>query len=59
MGDVVNLSRARKRKARGHQTAAAAANRLKFGAPKAIRERTAKESARVRRALDGSKLDRP
>ncbi len=59
MGDVVNLSRTRKRKARGRQAAAAAANRLKFGATKATRERAAKESARIRRTLDGSKLDRP
>ncbi|MBM3510518.1 MAG: DUF4169 family protein [Alphaproteobacteria bacterium] len=59
MGDVVNLSRARKRKVRGHQAAVASANRLKFGAPKATRERTAKEAALIRRTLDGSKLDRP
>jgi len=56
MGEIVNLRRERKRKARGAEDAKASENRAKFGASKAER---GLESARARlaeRVLDGARL---
>ncbi len=52
MGEIVNLRRARKRKARVREEDAAAANRAAFGAPK-----TAKRAARAERQLAERRLD--
>ncbi len=61
MGEIVNLRRARKQKARGDSDATAAANRAKFGASRAAREAAEKllrlESARLdghRRGADAA-----
>ncbi|MCM0022082.1 MAG: DUF4169 family protein, partial [Tagaea sp.] len=45
MGEIVNLRRARKDKARAAKDADAAANRAKFGTPKTERDARAAEAA--------------
>ncbi len=57
MGEVVNLRRARKQKARAAEADAAAENRMKFGAPKAERELQAARRELSERALDGARLN--
>ena len=57
MGEVVNLNRVRKDRAKAEKKADAAANRAAHGAPKAARTRAAKERASADRLLDGSKLE--
>lgn len=56
MGDVVNLRRARKAKARSDAQAQAAANRAAFGRTKAERQADAADVARRECGLDGAKL---
>lgn len=57
MGDVVNLNKLRKARDRGEAKERAAENRVKFGQPKAAREKQKKEAARAAKDLDGKKLD--
>ncbi len=57
MAEIVNLRRVRKARDRAAAATAAEANRAKFGRTKAEREADAVEQARVRRTLDGAKLD--
>lgn len=57
MGDVVNLRRARKAKARNRGEKDAAANRIKHGTPKTSRTASAAEKARADRAIDSHKLE--
>ena len=57
MGEVVNLNRVRKDRARAGKKADAAANRSAHGRTKAERTKTAKERAAADRLLDGSKLE--
>lgn len=57
MGEVVNLNRARKARARTEKTATAAANRAAHGVPKAARTRAEAERARADRLLDGAKRE--
>ncbi|GAA0608618.1 hypothetical protein GCM10009416_51770 [Craurococcus roseus] len=57
MGDVVNLNRARKARAKAETGAKAAANRAKHGRTAAERENDARAEARRRALLDGSKRD--
>ncbi len=57
MGDVVNFNKARKTRDRDAAKDRAAENRVKFGQPKAMREKRKKESARAAKDLDGKKLD--
>jgi hypothetical protein len=57
MGEIVNLRRARKDKARSAKDAEAAANRAKFGTPKAERARRAAEAELSTRQLDGLKRE--
>ena len=57
MGEIVNLRRARKDKARAAKYAEAAANRAKFGAPKAERDRRDAETALAAARLDGHKRE--
>lgn len=59
MGDVVNLRQRRKQRARDNAEAAAAANRAKFGRPKAERRRESAAAERARTELDGKKLTPP
>lgn len=57
MGEVVNLNKARKDRAKAEAKAAAKANRAAFGRPKAERQTTDKERARAERLLDGAKRE--
>ena len=58
MGDVVNLNKARKAKARVDERAAADANRAKFGRTKAEKDREKIDRTRAGKLLDGAKLDK-
>jgi hypothetical protein len=55
-GDVVNLRRARKAKARATSAAEAAGNRARFGRPLSEREQTAAAASAASRHLDGHRL---
>jgi len=57
MGEVVNLNRARKAKAKLESRAIAEANRAKFGRSKAAKQREQAERARAEKLLDGARLD--
>lgn len=57
MGEVVNLNKARKDRAKAGAKAVAAANRAGYGRSKADRTRAEKERARADRLLDGSRLE--
>jgi hypothetical protein len=57
MGDIVNLRRARKAKARATAEQAASENRAVFGTPKRARDLTKARSEKARRDLDAGRLD--
>ena len=57
MGEVVNLRRARKAKARSEAEAKAAANRVAFGRSKSERDATAAEKDLLAKRLDGHRRD--
>ncbi|MBP8232257.1 MAG: DUF4169 family protein [Rhizorhabdus sp.] len=57
MGDVVNLNKLRKAKARVEAKVQAEANRVKFGRTKAERKRDEIERDRLVKAVEGVKLD--
>lgn len=57
MGDVVNLNKLRKAKARVEAKVQAEANRARFGRTKAERKRDEKERAILMRTVEGAKLD--
>ena len=56
MGEIVNLRRARKRKKRLCEESAAAANRTRFGAPKAAKREARAERELIERRLDDHRL---
>lgn len=58
MGDVVNLRRARKARARDEKAEAAQENRARFGRSKAQKDEAAREAERRRDVLDGHRLER-
>jgi hypothetical protein len=57
MGDVINLNRARKDRARAARTVEAEANRAKFGRSKAEKAADSADQARQTALLDGAKRD--
>ncbi|MBU1539795.1 MAG: DUF4169 family protein [Alphaproteobacteria bacterium] len=57
MGEVVNLNRVRKDRAKAEARATAAANRASHGRSKVERTRAETERERAARLLDGSKLE--
>lgn len=57
MGDVVNLKRERKRKARSAAETEAAAKRLQHGQTKAVKKLNKAEQEAAGRKLDGHKRD--
>lgn len=57
MGDVVNLNRARKDRAKVDARATAAANRVSHGRTRGERTRAETERERAARLLDGSRLE--
>jgi hypothetical protein len=59
MGEIVNLNRARKTRAKADDKAQAAANRVVHGRTKAEKSLTAAERRRATKLLDGQKLDTP
>jgi hypothetical protein len=58
MGEIINLRRARKAKARAEKEATAAANRAAFGRTKAEKDAAKTAADHAARSLDGAKLDR-
>ncbi len=59
MGEIVNLRRARRQRARTAAEAEAQANRARHGRTRAEREAERLEQVRARRALDGARKDEP
>lgn len=57
MGEIVNLNRVRKDRAKARNRATADANRAAHGRSKAERSRLEAERERADRLLDGSKLE--
>lgn len=57
MSNVVNLNKARKRRAREQAEQQAAANRARFGRTREQKQRDAAAEAEARRKLDQLKLD--
>lgn len=57
MGEIVNLNRARKDRAKAATRASAVANRVLHGRSKVERVQADAERARADRQLDGSKLE--
>jgi hypothetical protein len=57
VGEVVNLNRVRKDRAKAEARATAAANRAVHGRPKAERSLSEAERERAARLLDGAKLE--
>ncbi|MCW4462306.1 DUF4169 family protein [Sphingomonas sp. BT-65] len=57
MGEVVNLNKMRKAKAKTASAAKAVENRAKFGRTKAEKARDDAERTRIERAIDESKRD--
>lgn len=57
MGDITNLNRARKTRARDADRAKADANAVKFGRTKAERVAEAATSTKARKMLDQHELD--
>jgi len=58
MGDVVNLNKFRKRKAKAERTKRAETNRRLHGRTKAERARDALAKKQLTRHVDGAKLER-
>lgn len=59
MAEIINLRKARKAKARAEAEVTAAANRTRFGRPKAERDAQSSEAARSAKILDGHRRDDP
>ena len=59
MGEIVNLNRARKSRAKASQKAEAAANRVAHGRTKVEKQAASLDQARASRLLDGKKRDTP
>jgi Domain of unknown function (DUF4169) len=59
MGDLINLRRIRKRRAKDEAERMAEANRLAFGALKDERRRREMEQALAQRELEGRRLEGP
>lgn len=57
MGEIVNLNRFRKRKAKGAEAREADANRIKFGRTKAEKKLSEAEQALADKSLDGHKRE--
>ncbi len=57
MGEIVNLRKVRKGRARAEAESAAAENRIRHGRTAAERKQDAAEAEAARRKLDGAKQD--
>ena len=58
MAEIVNLSRARKAKAKAEKGKMAEANRVKHGTPKHLRNLTEARKDRANQSLSGHKLEK-
>ena len=56
-GEIINLNKARKDRARAEAKATAAANRAAFGRTKGQKDAARIEAERLKRDLDGAKRD--
>jgi hypothetical protein len=57
MGEIVNLNRARKAKAKADREVQAAENRVKFGQTKAEKEKRRAEEEAARRRLEAHRVE--
>ncbi len=57
MGDVINLNKARKAKAKAAASTVASANRARFGRSKAEKDHDRIEAERSAKLVDGAKLE--
>lgn len=57
MGDIVNLNKARKARAKADAEKTAADNRLKFGMTKLEKQKLADEKARLARHVEGHRRE--
>jgi len=57
MGEIVNLRRAKKQKARAAKEKDASLNRVRFGTPKSLERVNSARSDKERSDLEGKKLD--
>ena len=57
MGEIVNLNRARKAKAKADREVQAAENRVRFGQTKAEKQKAQVERDAKNRKLDGHKME--
>ena len=57
MAEILNLRRARKAKTRQSEETRAAANRVRHGTPKKLREAIKAETKRVAHTIEGHKLE--
>ena len=57
MGDLINLNRARKARAKAEAAKTAADNRRKFGMTKAEKQAITESKQRLERHLEGHRLD--
>lgn len=57
MGDLINMNRARKDRAKASRAATADANRVRFGRSKARKSADAADAARRETALDGARRE--
>lgn len=59
MGELVNLNKARKQRARGERRSQAAGNRAVHGATRSQRSTAEAEKAHLNQVLDGARIERP
>ena len=59
MGDVINFNKFRRERARAEQKQKAQENRALFGQSKSQKTETSSTLDKIRKALDGSRLDGP
>ncbi|HEY0915178.1 MAG TPA: DUF4169 family protein [Solimonas sp.] len=59
MADIINLNKARKRKARADAEQQAAENRVRFGRTREQKEQEAAAEEEARRRMDGLRREKP
>ena len=59
MGEIVNLNKVRKARAKAEKKAGATANRGLFGLPKALKDRARTEREKADRKLDQTRREPP
>lgn len=59
MGEIINLNKARKERERESKKQRAQENRAQFGQTKGEKQKSSSTLDKIRKALDGSRLDGP